>query len=165
MTLITIPEELRQRLGEGGAEALMQVMERMEEGLKDTVLAVAESRFERRIGELREEMSKLRVDIENKISELRIDMENKISELRADMENKISDLRTDMENKIGELRVDMQREIGELRTDIENKIGDLRVDMEGRVGGLRADIVRWMFIFWVGQMSVIVGIVMLLLRR
>ncbi|MBT9149462.1 MAG: hypothetical protein DDT27_00583 [Dehalococcoidia bacterium] len=39
-------------------------------------------------------------------------------------------------------------------------MGKLRIEMEK----MRADIVKWMFIFWVGQIAVLSGIIFAMLR-
>ena len=84
LTVITLPKILRDRLTEEGAEAFVQIMDKVEERSQQVTLQIAEEKFERR---------------------------------RAQVEAKL-------ENKIAESK---------------------------------AEIIKWMFIFWVGQVIVTFG--------
>ena len=92
MTVIAIPNILREKLGENGAGALVQLFNQTEERTKDRAIEGIEERFERR---LVEETSKLRIEIHS----------------------------------------------------------------------LRADLIRWMFIFWVGQVGTIIAILFAFFRH
>jgi len=60
MTVIAIPNILREKLGESAAEALVEVINKAEERTKDRTIEVVEERFERRLSE---EIGKLRVEM------------------------------------------------------------------------------------------------------
>lgn len=91
MPLISVPKVLREKLGEEGADALVELINATSEQAKGDVLTFVEEKFERR---LTEEVA-------------RLDM--KISEVKA-------------------------------------------------------DLIRWMFIFWVGQLGAILGILFAFFR-
>jgi hypothetical protein len=103
MPIITVPKPLRERLGEEGAEALVQLINQATEAGKGDVVAVVEERFERR---LTEEASKLRAEI-----------------------------------------------------------GHLRGEMIERIESVRSELIKWMFVFWVGQIGAIVGILFAFFRK
>jgi bifunctional DNA-binding transcriptional regulator/antitoxin component of YhaV-PrlF toxin-antitoxin module len=103
MPIITVPKPLRERLGEEGAEALVQLINQATEVGKGDVVAVVEERFERR---LTEEASKLRAEI-----------------------------------------------------------GHLRGEMIERIESVRSELIKWMFVFWVGQIGAIVGILFAFFRK
>ena len=52
--------------------------------------------------------------------------------------------------EIGKVRV----EIAQVKTDLEVKIAGLNVKIER----VQANLIKWMFIFWVGQIGVLTGI-------
>jgi len=103
MPIITVPKPLRERLGEEGAEALVQLINQATEVGKGDVVAVVEEKFERR---LTEEVSKLRAEI-----------------------------------------------------------GHLRGEMIERIESVRSELIKWMFVFWVGQIGAIVGILFAFFRK
>jgi hypothetical protein len=103
MPIITVPKPLRERLGEEGAEALVQLINQATEVGKGDVVAVVEEKFERR---LTEEASKLRAEI-----------------------------------------------------------GHLRGEMIERIESVRSELIKWMFVFWVGQIGAIVGILFAFFRK
>jgi hypothetical protein len=80
--------------------------------------------------------------------------------------------------EMAELRTDVRGELGAIRTEIATALGAMRVDMATELGGMRADLtgvraeiavnkfelLKWAFVFWVGQVVGVAGIVGLLLR-
>jgi hypothetical protein len=114
MPIITVPKPLRERLGEEGAEALVQLINQATEAGKGDVVAVVEEKFERR---LTEEASKLRA------------------------------------------------EIGHLRGEMIERIESVRSELSGRIESVRSELIKWMFVFWVGQIGAIVGILFAFFRK
>ena len=49
MTVIVIPKILREKLSDEGAEAFVQILDRVEERTQKVVLEIAEERFEKRL--------------------------------------------------------------------------------------------------------------------
>jgi len=96
MTLIAVPEILREKLGRDGAEALVGI-------LNDNILAVAEEKFENRI--------------------------------------------TITENKF------------------DNRMAALEERFERRLAETKAEIIKWMFIFWIGQLASITAVLFLFFKR
>ncbi len=51
-------------------------------------------------------------------------------------------------------------EIGKLRSEMYEEIGKLRAEMHS----MKADLIKWMFVFWVSQTLVIIGVIFALMR-
>lgn len=49
---------------------------------------------------------------------------------------------------------------GRLATKVE--MGELKTELKTEMGEMKADILKWMFIFWVGQLAAVVAIVKLI---
>ena len=62
--------------------------------------------------------------------------------------------------EIGGLRAHMASEIGALRAEMHTEIGKLRGDM----GAFEGRITRWMFVFWIGQIGALLGILFAFFR-
>ena len=91
MTVIAVPEALREKLGPEGARGLVELVNQATWSAREDVVATCAERFERRLAE----------------------------------------------------------EIGKLRADMAE---------------FKAEMIRWMFVFWVGQVAVITGILFAFFR-
>jgi hypothetical protein len=62
----------------------------------------------------------------------------------------------------GLLRADLRREMTELRSDVRVELqelrGELRADFRVEVANVRSDLLKWSFLFWVGQVVAVVGL-------
>ena len=67
MSVIAIPQTLTDKLGRDAANALVDVLNKVEEGAKEVTLEVAESRFEKRLAEfetrIEQRLSKFEADL------------------------------------------------------------------------------------------------------
>jgi len=140
MPIVTVGKPLREKLGDEAVESLMELINLSQTEQKNGILEFVEEKFERRLSE---EISKTRVELIQKISETRADLHQKISETNADLNQKISETRTDLHQKISETSAELTRKISESR----------------------ADLIKWMFIFWVGQVGIMLGIFFTFFRR
>jgi hypothetical protein len=120
-----VPKVLREKLGEEGTEALIELLNGTAGQARTDVLTFVEEKFERRLSE---EATKLDVKISEEVSKLDV----KISE-----------------------------EVAKLETRITNEVAKLDV----KISDIKADLVRWMFIFWVGQLGAIIGILFAFFRK
>ncbi len=59
-----------------------------------------------------------------------------------------------------DLRVEMQRGIGELG----QSMSDLRVSFHRELAATRAEMLRWSFVFWIGQLAAMAGLLALMLH-
>ena len=73
--------------------------------------------------------------------------------------------------EIGALRLDMAKEFGAVRVDTAKEVAAVRVEMAAMRTDLRSElattrfsILKWSFLFWVGQLAAMTGIMALLLR-
>ena len=63
--------------------------------------------------------------------------------------------------EMSKLRAELKGDIAQLRTELKEDIAGLRVE----IANARADMIRWMFIFWVGQLAAILSILFIFFRR
>ena len=48
----------------------------------------------------------------------------------------------------------LSEELGKLRVEM----AEMKSELNNKMGSMRADIIKWMFVFWVGQIGVTIGI-------
>ena len=124
MEIITVPRVLREKLGDNGADSLVDLLNRVSDHTRDDVLIFVEEKFEHRLSE---EMVRVNQRITEEVSKVN----QRITEEIAKVNQRITD------------------EVAVVRGEVQT----LRTEMHG----MRADLIKWMFIFWVGQIGVILG--------
>ena len=62
----------------------------------------------------------------------------------------------------GMLRAEMRELRGELRAEMQQLGASLRTDLKIEIANTRADLLKWSFLFWVGQVAAVTGLVTLL---
>ena len=104
---------LREKLGEDGVNALLEVIEEERERMRDYLFRILEERFARRLAE-----------------------------------------------EMGKLRSEMYKLFARHSAEVDEKIEGLRSEMHS----MKADVIKWMFVFWVSQTLVIIGVIFALMR-
>lgn len=136
MPVITIPKALRDKLGDEAAESFAMLLKEVEhEGRKDA-LVLAEEKFERRLSE---EIASLKVSN--------------------------SEVKTELKANINDVKTELDARINEFRAELDTKINKVRADLEARISEVKTDIIKWMFIFWAGQIVVLIAILQVFFRR
>lgn len=107
--LVSVPKVLRGKLSDEGAEALVKIIDKVEDRTQKVVLEMAEEKFEKRVAQ-----------VETKIAQAEARLETKIAETKADLESRFSRL-------------------------------------EVNIAQSRAEIIRWSFVFAMGQFWSLVG--------
>jgi hypothetical protein len=64
--------------------------------------------------------------------------------------------------RFADLEVRLERRFAELEGKWERRTGALETYWEQRLSDVRADLVRWMFVFWAGNVVTTLGIVLAL---
>lgn len=154
MPIITIPKPLREKLGDEGSDALVQLINQAAESTRTDVVALVGERFERRLAE---ELSKLRIEI----GQLRAEVSGEMAKLRAELRGEMSQHRSEVSDEFVKFRSEVSSEFAKLRAEVQVEISGLRTEM----ARFEARIIRWMFIFWIGQIGAILGILFVFFRR
>jgi len=130
MPIVKIPEILRQKLSDNGADALVDLLSEVEKGSRDNAIVLVEEKFERRLSE---ENAKLDKRITEEIAKL----DKRITEIKAELTERITE------------------EIAKL----DKGITEIKAELTERIIETKAEIIKWMFLFWVGQVAVVFAIV------
>ena len=65
---------------------------------------------------------------------------------------------------VSTLRVELVREIAALRQDLVQEVSGLRQDAGRQVADSRVDLLKWSFLFWIGQVAATAGLLAFMLR-
>ena len=162
MSFISIPKVLREKLGDEGSEALVNVLNNHGDENKQSVIEIAEQRFETKLAKesslLREGMADIKTGFETRlhqeISSVRYDIAEMKTSFEARLNEEISSVRNDMADMKTSFEASLSVSASTLREEMVRGDQEIRVEVQKT----RADIIKWMFIFWVGQIGIITGI-------
>ena len=56
-------------------------------------------------------------------------------------------------------------EMSAVRIDVSRELASMRVDVARELSGLRIELLKWSFLFWIGQIATIAGLLAFMLRR
>lgn len=80
---------------------------------------------------------------------------------KEDISNLHAELKEDNVNLRGELKEDMSN----LRADLKEDNANLRAELKTEIATTKAEIIKWMFIFWIGQIVATFGFILLFLNK
>ncbi len=109
----------------------------------DDVLLFVEERFERRLSE---EAAKIDV---------------KIVETEAKLNARIVETEAKLNTRIVETEAKLNTRIAQTEAKLEGKIAEVKAS----ISEAKADLIRWMFIFWAGQLGALLGILFAFFRK
>ncbi len=164
MAIVTLPKPLREKLGEEGANALLEVLNQLSQDTRADVLTFVEEKFERRLSE---EMGQLRqglAEMENRFTLLEERFERRLSEETGKVNQRITE-------EVGKVNQRITEEMGQVNQRITEEMGQVNQRITEETGKLsqqtalnQATLIRWMFIFWVGQIAVLGGLFFAMFR-
>ena len=68
------------------------------------------------------------------------------------------------EGYFSRFQAELRAELGTIRAEMGTARADLRAELHSATGGLRAELLKWMFVFWVGNVAATIGIVFAAIR-
>jgi hypothetical protein len=163
-----VPAPLRTRLGPEATVGLLELLDLSHRAERDAVISACTERFERR---LVEEVSGLRVQIAQVESSIRQDMAQLGAALRKEMTEMVVGLRQEtgetragLRQEMGEMRAGLRQEMGEMRAGLREEICRLGSTLREEMASGRIELFKWCFLFWIGQVLAIGGLMGVMLR-
>ena len=126
MPYITVPKELREKLGEAAAVQLVEMLNRSEEESRANTIDLVEQRFRRHLAE------------------------------------EIGGCEQRLHREIVDLGASLREEMAEMGSAIRGEMAEMKTSLRSEIHSSQLMTIRWMFAFWVGQMAVIAGILLVL---
>ena len=130
-----VPEPLRSRLGPAATTGLLEPLSMTHERERTAVIETMAGRFDRRLSE---ECTALRAEMAKQAAELRQEIATQGAELRREMTTLWSGLR------------------GELQAQ--------RADLRSELAAGRSELLKWCFLFWIGQVVALGTLMAVMLR-
>ena len=86
--------------------------------------------------------------------------ERRLAEETGKVRIAIAEIRTE----IAEIKTELKTEIAETRTELRTEIAETRTELRTEMERNKSETLKWMFIFWVGQIAVLSGIIFAMLK-
>jgi DNA anti-recombination protein RmuC len=193
MESTVIPPALRDRLGPEATAGLLELLAQLHPAWKTDVIEAVTDRFERRLveetsklriemsqgfavlrhetSELRQELAGMRHDMAQGLAGVRHDMAQALAGVRQDMTQGLAGVRQNMAQELAGVRQDMAQELMGVRQDVAQQLAGMRQDMTRDLAGMRQamtldrfELLKWAFLFWVGQFFATASLAVLLVR-
>ncbi len=120
----------------------------------------------------KEDLLNLRNELQDTINNLHVTFERENSKLRNEFKEENSKLRNELQDNINNLQSYFEKENSKLRNEFKEDTNKLRLEMKESEKKLskeiqksRADMIKWMFIFIIGQLAAIIGILKFLVIK
>jgi translation elongation factor EF-G len=155
MPIIPIPKTLRDKLGEEASNSLVELLNIFGGDTKEQVMDQSSTRFEKT---LTTEISGLRIELIEQNTVTREEFNLRITDTREELVERIAATREELLRKIAETREELLEKINETREELLEKINETREELLEMIHDTKTSMIKWMFIFWIGQIGAIVGI-------
>lgn len=113
--------------------------------------------------ELRQELAALGSALRQELAAQGAELRQETAALGSALRQEMADLRSDVRQEMGELRSEVREQVGDLRSDVRQELAKQGADLRTEMASLRADLIKWAFVFWVGQVLATVGVLSLAL--
>jgi uncharacterized protein YdcH (DUF465 family) len=126
-----------------------------------------------RINEVNQRITEEVGKLDKRITEEVAKLENRIDQVEARLDKRITEEVAELEKRIDQVEATLDKRITEEVAKLENRIDQVEARLDKRVtaevAGLKADmsafkaeIINWMFLFWLGQLVALAGLIQLL---
>jgi len=159
MTIINtldIYEDLKAQFKEEEARTLTKALEKsLEEYQKKQVSFLSTKDDIARLQQTtRDDIVQLQQDTKDSITKLRIELKEDVAALRGELKEDVSVLHGELKKDIAELRGELKEDVATLRGELKDDINKVRTEL----ANAKAEIIKWLFIFLVGQGATIISI-------
>ena len=136
MAVISVPRELREKLGDPATDSLVDLLHQFGDEQRQDLITVVEERFARHVAESRDA---LRSEMHTGHDALRSEMHAGFDALRSEMHTGLDTLRSEMHAGFLDVQkqlLDQQQQL----TGMAKEIGSVRADLSKEIGSVRADL-------------------------
>ena len=163
-----VPAPLRARLGPEATLGLLDLLDRSHREARDAVISGCTDRFERRVVEeasgLRVQTAQVEGALRQDMAELGANLRQEMAQLGADLRQEMAQLGADLRQEMAQLGASLRQEMAEMRVSLRDDIGRMGSDLRAEMATSRVELFKWCFLFWIGQVLAIGGLMGVMLR-
>src|SRR6056297_2111246 len=131
----SIPKDLRDTLGEKAAESLAKMLSDYGNYVEGSIINQSEYRFE-----------------------------NALTQNSSSLRQEMAGMRSDLREEMAQMKSELRSEMGEIKNDLLTRIKTVESNLEVTIAKNNVSTIRWMFIFWVGQIGAVTSVLFVFFR-
>ncbi len=173
MPIITVEKPLKDRLGDEGVDSLIRLINQSQQNQKQDLMVYLEEKYERWLGKeigkvnerLTEETGKVNERLTEEIGKVNERLTEEIGKVNERLTEEIGKVNERLTEEIGKVNEHLTKEISKVNEHLTEEISKVNDRITKEIAGVRtdladtrADLIKWMFIFWMGQVIALVGI-------
>ncbi|MBD3384032.1 hypothetical protein GF407_03815 [candidate division KSB1 bacterium] len=162
MPIITVEKPLKEKLGDEAVDSLVHLINQTQSDQKAELVELVGEKFEQRLSE---EMGKVSLAIAETEQRLDNRITEQVGKVNERLTEQVSNVNERLTEEIGKVNERLTEEIGKVNERLTEEIGKVNGRLTEEIGTVRveaarnhASLIKWMFIFWVGQVAALLGI-------
>jgi hypothetical protein len=163
-----VPAALRERLGADATDALLELLDRAYREQKGDMIAAVTERFERRlveeIGSVRVQLAQVEAGIRQDMAAGDAALRMEIAALGAALRREMGDQDSSLRREIADLRASLRQELADQGASLRQEIAGQGASLRQTIADGRVDVLKWCFLFWIGQVVAMTGIIGVMFR-
>ena len=168
MRMQAVPDALRARLGAEATRGLVELFDRFRPEVAEHVIAVCAERFERRLAEecagVRVQIAHADTSLRREIVEARAGVRQEMTDMRAELRQEMTGMGAQLRQEMTGMGAHLQQQITVMRAELGQEISRMGAELRQEMASGRLDLIKWCFIFWIGQALTIAGILGVMVR-
>jgi hypothetical protein len=179
MEMERVPAALQERLGLEATSGLLQLLDSTHREWKADMMTACTDRFERRLVEeiasvriqiaqveasIRRDMAEMGASIRQDMMEMGASIRQDMAEMGADIRKDMAAMEAGIRQDMGELGAVLRREMSAMGVDLRREMTAIGTNLHQEMASGRVELLKWCFLFWIGQVFAMAGIMGMMLR-
>jgi len=147
MQIVVLPEVIEQKLKVNERKEVIDFINDLvadtSDGLKRDIIEILEEKFEK----------KLSVELVN----LKLELMEKISSSEMQLNERITNTEIQLNDRITKVEAQLIKTEAQLNERITTGNEKLKAELVEKIANSKAETIKWMFIFWIGNVITIIG--------
>jgi hypothetical protein len=156
--LVILPHVIEQRLKEDERQEVIDFINELiadtSSQLKVDIIEILEERFEKKLSE---GLINLKLELVERISSSDVKNNERTISLEAKLSERIAITEAKLSEKIDERIAKTETKLDEKIDKLDARITRLEVQLNEKIDNSKVETIRWMFIFWIGNVVTIIG--------
>jgi hypothetical protein len=158
MQIVVLPEVIEQKLKVDERKEVIDFINDLvadtSDGLKKDIIEILEERFEKKLSV---ELINLKLELMEKISISGTQLNERITNTEIQLSDRITKVEAQLSDRITKVEAQLIKTEAQLNERITTGNEKLRAELGEKIANSKTETIKWMFIFWIGNVITIIG--------